>query len=203
MRWSLENQSNKQARSGRMWSSQKVTDCLRIYSVSVSRQMHACWFSTSCFCEKAKALLCYQGKQQSSDMTLIFVCLTKIFGDYQWCAFIFSTLAATTVAVTRLSFGSYELKIQVVMYFLLTVAENEENQKHGAVSIAYYVGLEESIFNFGSFRKFHPYLLCHPIRLCALHLCTDNPLKHHMLIASLLAIMSSDNQVKRRVHYDE
>lgn len=92
------------------------------------------------------------------------------------------------------------VQMQALLYLMLAIADDEENQKNGVVCVAYYVGTSKSDFFAGTMMDVGSYIRGAPIRFCAIHFCTDGPTKQ-VLIARFLAILTNDNQVKRRVHY--
>ena len=87
------------------------------------------------------------------------------------------------------------------MYIILAVAGDEENQRNGIVAVGYYVGSKDSDFNFDNIKIASPYLKCAPIRLCAKHFCTDDPMKQ--ILVAFLTLLPWDTQVRRQVHFGE
>ena len=91
-------------------------------------------------------------------------------------------------------------RLRAFIYMWLMMAEDDENQKRGLVLIVMQMGvlnLERASLPVS--REFPRVLSWLPLRVCALHFCTDDPLLGGLFRVALLGV-SADSRARRRFH---
>jgi hypothetical protein len=89
--------------------------------------------------------------------------------------------------------------MKAFIYLMLTLAEDEENQRRGLVAILYQIGSTGSDADPELFREASAAASYIPIRFSGVHFCMDNPVAR-VLGRLLLAGAGSNFRARHRIH---